>query len=113
VRHRQPDLHLNVGRTPALLPLYPRRPEKGLPHVRNVKISNINAVDAQRAFLVSSYKNSPLKNFKFKNLKIDAKSAGSIQYADHWTFVNTHIKTTDGSVVKLEDCGSVTGLEEK
>jgi hypothetical protein len=88
-------------------------PEKGLPHFRNVKISDIKASDAQRAFSVGSYKDSPLLNFEFKNLDIDAKSAGSIQYADHWTFVNTHIKTADGSVVKLQDCGNVTGLGEK
>jgi hypothetical protein len=88
-------------------------PEKGLPHFRNVKISDIKAVDAQRAFSVGSYKNSPLENFEFKNLDIDAKLAGSIEYADHWTFANTHIKTADGSVVKLQDCGSVTGLGEK
>ena len=88
-------------------------PEKGLPHFRNVKISDIKAVDAQRAFSVGSYKDSPLLNFEFKNLDIDAKTAGSIQYADHWAFANTHIKTADGSVVKLQDCGSVTGLGEK
>jgi hypothetical protein len=88
-------------------------PEKGLPHFRNVKISGIKAVDAQRAFSVSSYKDSPLENFAFKNLDIEAKLAGSIQYADHWTFANTHIKTTDGSVVKLQDCRRVTGLGEK
>jgi polygalacturonase len=88
-------------------------PDKGLPHFRNVKIFDIKAVDAQRAFSVSSYKNSPLENFEFKNLEIAAKSAGSIHNADRWTFANTHIKTTDGSVVKLEDCGSVTGLGEK
>jgi hypothetical protein len=87
-------------------------PEKGLPHFRNVKISGIKAVDAQRAFSVGSYKDSPLENFEFKNLDIEAKIAGSIQYADHWTFVNTHIKTADGSVVTLKDCRSVTGLAE-
>jgi hypothetical protein len=85
-------------------------PEKGLPHFRNVKISDIEASDAQRAFSVGSYKDSPLENFEFKNLEIDAKMAGSIQYADHWSFANTHIKTADGSVVKLQDCRNVTGL---
>lgn len=88
-------------------------PEKGLPHFRNIKISDIKAVDAQRAFSVGSYKDSPLENFEFKNLDIEAKIAGSIQFADRWTFANTHIKTADGSVVKLQDCGSVTGLAEK
>ena len=88
-------------------------PEKGLPHFRNVKISDIKAVDAQRAFSVGSYKDSPLENFEFKNLDIEAKIAGSIQYADHWTFANTHIQTADGSVIKLQDCRNVTGLGEK
>jgi len=82
-------------------------PEKGLPHFRNVKISDIKAVDAQRAFSVGSYKDSPLLNFEFRNLDIDAKSAGSIQYADHWTFANTHIKTADGSAVKFQDCVNI------
>jgi hypothetical protein len=85
-------------------------PEKGLPHFRKVKISDIKAVDAQQAFSVSSYKNSPLENFEFQNLEIDARSAGSIQDADHWTFVNTHIKTADASVVTLKDCRNVRGL---
>jgi hypothetical protein len=88
-------------------------PEKGLPHFRNVKISNIKAVGAQRAFSVGSYKDSPLQNFEFKNLDIEAKVAGSIQYAADWTFVDTHIRTADGSLVTLKDCRSVTGLAEK
>ena len=88
-------------------------PEKGLPHFRNVQISNIKAVGAQRAFSVGSYKDSPLQNFEFKNLDIEAKIAGSIQYAADWNFVDTHIRTADGSVVTLKDCQSVTGLAEK
>ena len=48
-------------------------PEKGLPHLRNVQISGIRAVDAQRAFAVSSYADSPLDNFAFKDLEIDAQ----------------------------------------
>jgi hypothetical protein len=74
---------------------------------------DIKASDAQRAFSVGSYKDAPLENFEFKNLEIDAKSAGAIEFADHWTFANTHIRTADGSVVTLKDSRSVTGLAEK
>jgi polygalacturonase len=74
-------------------------PEKGLPHLRNVRISNVKATDAKQAFGVASYADSPLLNFQFKNIDVDAKSAGSIKNASGWTFDNVHITAADGSKV--------------
>jgi hypothetical protein len=88
-------------------------PEKGLPHFRNVRISGIKATGAQRAIVVGAYKDAPLENFKFKDLEIEAKTAGSIQDAVNWIFVNTHIKSADGSRVTVKDSRDVTGLEEE
>jgi polygalacturonase len=78
----------------------PVPPEKGLPHLRNVRISGIHAKDAKTAFSVASYQDSPLTNFQFKNIDVEAKTAGSIKNASGWKFDNVHIKTTDGSSVK-------------
>jgi polygalacturonase len=88
----------------------PVPPEKGLPHLRNVRIANIAAVDSRQAFSVASYKDSPLQDLKFTNLDIQAAVAGSIENAENWQFVNTKIQTADGSKVQCKDCRNVTGL---
>jgi polygalacturonase len=87
-------------------------PEKGLPHFRNVRISGIRATGARRAIAAAAYKDAPLENFKFKNLEIEAQTAGGIQDAVNWIFVNTHIKSADGSRVTVKDSRGVTGLAE-
>ncbi len=88
-------------------------PEKGLPHFHNVRISNIKATGARRAFEVRGYQDAPFVDFEFKNVDIEADSAGSIQDAKNWTFTNTRIRTKDGSQVTLKDCTNVTGLNGK
>jgi polygalacturonase len=86
--------------------------ERGLPHLRNVRISNIAATDSRQAFSVASYQDSPLQNMKFTNLDIRAATAGIIENAENWQFVNTKIQAIDGSKVMLKDCRKVTGLPE-
>lgn len=88
-------------------------PERGLPHFRNVRISGTRATGARRAIVAAAYGNAPLENFKFRDLEIEAQTAGSIQDAVNWIFVNTHIKSADGSRVTVKDSRGVTGLEEK
>jgi hypothetical protein len=87
-------------------------PEKGMPHLRRVRISDITATGAQRAISVRGYKEAPLEDFRFRNLSIEAKSAGEIQNALKWVFVNAHIKTIDGSRVAVKDSEDVKGLVE-
>ena len=93
--------------------LTPVAPEKGLPHFRNVHISGIRSTGAQRAFSVSSYADSPLQDFTFEDLDIEAKTAGSIQNAENWKFKNVRIRTTDGSTITVKDSKGVTGLPEE
>jgi polygalacturonase len=75
-------------------------PEKGLPHFRKIRISGVKATGAQRAFAVSSYKESPLEDFELTDFDIDAKSAGSIKDDKGWTFTRVNLKTADGSKVR-------------
>ena len=91
----------------------PVPPEKGLPHIRHVQITGIKASGAQRAFSVSSYADSPLQDFTFRDLDISAKAAGSIQNAEDWKFTGTSIHASDGSHVLVKDSRSVTGLDGK
>jgi polygalacturonase len=72
-------------------------PEKGLPHFRKVRISGVKATGAQRAFAVSSYKESPLEDFELSDFEIEAKTAGSIKDDRGWMFTRVNVKAADGS----------------
>jgi polygalacturonase len=74
-------------------------PEKGIPHFRNVRISRLKSTGAQRAFAVSSYAESPLVDFQFKDIDIEAKTAGTIANTQVWKFENMTIKTADATTV--------------
>jgi polygalacturonase len=91
--------------------LTPVPPEKGMPHFRDVHISGVTATGAQQAFSVSGYPDAPLRDFEFKDVHIDAKSAGSIQNAQNWSFTGISIKTADGSRVAVKNSSGVTGLQ--
>jgi polygalacturonase len=88
----------------------PVPPEKGIPHFRDITISGIKARGAQRAFQVASHPDSPLLRFRFQNLDIEAKTAGSIAGAKDWTFTGLNLKTADGSRVELKDSQNIEGL---
>lgn len=84
--------------------------EKGIPHLKNVKIYNLRATGAREAFSVGSYPDSPLQDVTFRNIDIQAQRAGQIQNAGNWKFENTRIRTADGSRVALKESSGVTGL---
>ena len=77
-------------------------PEKGLPHFRKIRISGLKATGAQRAFAVSSYADSPLVDFEFKDIEIEAKTAGTIVNTQGWKMEGMRIQTADGSTVTVK-----------
>jgi hypothetical protein len=91
--------------------LSPVAPEKGIPHFRDIQISDLKATGARQAFAVSSHADSPLQQFLLKNIDIEARSAGTIQNADGWVFSNVHVVAADGGKVVLKDSKNVTGLQ--
>lgn len=84
--------------------------EKGIPHLKNVRISNLKATGSRVAFSVGSYSDSPLQDVTFRNIDIQAERAGTIQQAENWKFENTRIQTNDGSRVAVKESRAVTGL---
>jgi polygalacturonase len=74
-------------------------PEKGLPHFRKIRITGLKSTGAQRAFAVSSYADSPLVDFAFKDIEIEAKTAGTIANTQGWKMEDMRIKTADGTTV--------------
>ncbi|HEY6346528.1 MAG TPA: glycosyl hydrolase family 28 protein [Bryobacteraceae bacterium] len=84
--------------------------QKGIPHLRNVKIYNLKASGTREAFSVASYADSPLQNVTFRNIDIQAQRGGQILNAENWNFENTRIHTADGSHVAVKDSRAVKGL---
>jgi polygalacturonase len=88
----------------------PVPPEKGLPHLRNVRLSNFTVTSAKEAFSVDAYREAPLLDVAFQNIDIRADKAGTIANAENWKFVNTRIQASDGSRVTVKNSSGVTGL---
>ncbi|MDI3254735.1 MAG: glycosyl hydrolase family 28 protein [Bacillota bacterium] len=76
-----------------------RPPERGLPHFRHVKIWNIDATGAMKAFVVSAYPEAPLVDFDFSRISISAQSAGSIKDAKNWKWKEIKVQTQDGTTL--------------
>lgn len=83
---------------------------QGRPHFRDVKIWNLHATGAKRAFSVEAYPDAPLENFDFNNIHIQAQTAGTLRDAKDWKFARTVIDTVDGSHVQVLKSSDVTGL---
>nr|AEQ20324.1 endopygalactorunase [uncultured bacterium CSLG10] len=83
---------------------------QGLPHLKNIRISNIKASGSTQAFSVGAYADAPLQGVTFRNIDIQTQRAGTIQNAENWKFEKTRIQTADGSSVALKDSHGVTGL---
>ncbi|MGD1069220.1 MAG: glycoside hydrolase family 28 protein [Bryobacteraceae bacterium] len=72
----------------------PVPPQQGLPHFRNIHISDVTARGARQAFGVSAYPEATLRNFEFRNIDIEAKVLGTIQNTENWTFTNVTFNGT-------------------
>jgi len=77
-------------------------PGKGMPHFRHVRISGLKSTGAQKAFAVTSYAESPLVDFTFNDIEIEAKTAGTIANAQGWKMENVRVKTSDGTIPQVK-----------
>lgn len=78
---------------------------KGIPKIQNVTVYNVKASGAKKAVNAIGVKGTILKNFTLINISVDGVTAGTIDFADNWTFKNVAINTNDNS--KLEVTNSV------
>jgi polygalacturonase len=82
--------------------------EKGMPHLQDIEISDIEA-EANVAFLMQAYAEAPLKNMRFKNLKIKTSVAGAITHATGFSFNDVTLETTDPDPVMFENVSNTQG----
>ncbi len=78
-------------------------PEDGLPHFKNISVSNIEAKNCKTAISLRGIENSHLENFSFKNMEMTTKSAGVIEYTDGLNLNNVVINSEDNSSIKMEN----------
>lgn len=70
--------------------------EKGIPHFKDVYVSNISAKGVKKVINGAGMQESSLTGFTFSNVSISANAAGDIAFASGWIFNNVHINSGDG-----------------
>jgi polygalacturonase len=60
--------------------------ERGIPHARNVFVSNLKVTNAQNIFSVTGLEQSLLENFNYKDSKISADAYGKLEFTKGWKF---------------------------
>jgi polygalacturonase len=65
--------------------------EKGIPHAKDIYVSNVTVTNAQNAFVANGYEQSLLENFVFTNCVLKATALGALEYTKDWKYINTSI----------------------
>ncbi|HEX8313954.1 MAG TPA: glycosyl hydrolase family 28 protein [Flavisolibacter sp.] len=81
--------------------------EKGIPHFKNIYISNVKTKYARKAINAAGLEQSTLENFNFQNVEINAATAGDVSHAKGWTLKDVQIKTKDNSKVAIKNSTAV------
>jgi polygalacturonase len=81
--------------------------ERGIPHFRDVHVSNVKVKYAKKAFNASGYEKSILQNFHFSNVEINAATAGEIAFAENWKLENINVKAKDDSKISIKNSSGV------
>jgi polygalacturonase len=82
--------------------------ERGIPHFKNIYVSNVKVKHARKAINASGLDRSLLQKFNFDNVKIKADNAGEINYAENWTWKNVEIKTSDKTAIVLKNSTGIS-----
>jgi hypothetical protein len=82
-------------------------PAKGIPHFRNIYVSNIKAVGVKRIISAAGLNASLLENFQFDKIDIEANTMGTIDFAQGWKITNSKLKATDNKPISVTNSLSV------
>lgn len=84
--------------------------EKGIPHAKNIYITNVKATNGVTAFTGTGYEKSLLENFVFTNCTISATQFGILEFTKGWKWNNTTVDISAKKVVKKEE-GNIENKE--
>jgi hypothetical protein len=78
-------------------------PKQGLPHFRNIYLSDIQAKNTDTFVHCVGMEESVIQNVELKNLDVQARTAGTVRYTDNFRIKNEKILFTDGSEIMREN----------
>jgi polygalacturonase len=81
--------------------------EKGVPHFKDIYVSNVKVKYARKAISASGYEKSVLQNFNFSNVEINTATAGEINYAENWKINNMNIVAKDKSLISIKNSNEI------
>jgi len=81
--------------------------EKGIPHFKNVYISNVKVTGAKKAINAIGLKESTMKNFYFDKVDIEAATAGDVKFAEGWGWKNSQITAADNTKISITDNAAI------
>jgi polygalacturonase len=70
--------------------------EKGIPHFKDVYLSDIKAVGVKKVVNAAGMKESHLQNFHFSNVNVQGNAAGAVDFGEGWVFDKVSIKGANG-----------------
>jgi polygalacturonase len=77
--------------------------EKGIPHFKQVYVSDIKAVGVKKVVNAAGLKESLLEDFHFSTVQVQGNSAGTVSYASGWVFNNVSFKGADGAELRVQN----------
>ena len=77
--------------------------EKGIPHFKNVFVSNITAAGVKKIINAAGLKESALQDFHFNKVTIKGNTAGDISYAADWFFNHVSMAGADGRKLNVNN----------
>lgn len=84
--------------------------EKGLPHVRDIRIARVTARSVKTAVEFEAYPDAPIRNVRLEDIDIEAQQFGAIRHATGIHFSNSRITASQGGTITLENTSDITGL---
>ncbi|MCB2410629.1 glycoside hydrolase family 28 protein [Hymenobacter lucidus] len=75
--------------------------EKGIPHFKDVTITNVRVTNAKTAISAEGQANSLLENMTLENITMTAETAGGINYGRGWHVKNINITAQDQEPVAV------------
>ncbi|MGI4867861.1 MAG: glycoside hydrolase family 28 protein [Janthinobacterium lividum] len=104
---------LPAGYTEATMPAHWKAmltkvdPSAGLPHFRDVVISNVRVQNAKTAIAAEGQPNSLLENMTLANVTMTAATAGSLSYAKDWIIKNVTITAQDNKPIAVQNSSKI------
>jgi polygalacturonase len=75
--------------------------ERGYCLFRDIRIENVEVVNANRIFTAEGLPAKMIQNVTFSNITAEGKEAGTIQYAENWKMENVKLRTDSGANITI------------